>query len=221
MTERKIQSTVNKTLLKNVIRHTDSHNKVVEETEMWKQRQREIKNVDSMGSRNSFLKDRGGVDMRYEFSDHRQRRAHMDDEPKSTYWMNELYKAEEADENRWGHSGFKELYPEKFNSDASTRGKKRKRSHDNSSHSPRRDYSTDSDSTSTDNSDRDRKHRDRRKKKEKSKKKRKKKRKQSDSESNHDSDVDNDRQKKKRKKKHKLKDRKKKKKRKRKHSDNE
>ena len=48
---------------------------------------------------NSFLKDRG-ADMRHEFSSHRERRAHMDDEPSSTYWMKKLYKAEEKDKDR-------------------------------------------------------------------------------------------------------------------------
>jgi len=28
------------------------------------------------------------------------RSAHMDEEPRGTYWMNQLYKAEEADGNR-------------------------------------------------------------------------------------------------------------------------
>lgn len=72
---------------------------VVEETDMWRQREKEIKRHDSQGSNYSFLKDRG-VDMRYEFPVSRERRAHMDEEPRSTYWMKELYKAEEADNNR-------------------------------------------------------------------------------------------------------------------------
>ena len=65
---------------------------------MWKQRKNERKSGGSRGSSYSFLKDRG-ADMRYEFEDNRDRRAHMDEEPKG-YWMNELYKAEEADKDR-------------------------------------------------------------------------------------------------------------------------
>lgn len=75
---------------------------VVEEADMWKQRQKELGSKESRGSSYSFLKDRG-VDMHYEFLDRRDRRAHMDDEPKSTYWMNELYKAEAADKDRCGY----------------------------------------------------------------------------------------------------------------------
>ena len=67
---------------------------------MWKQREKELRRKESSGSSYSFLKDRG-VDMRYEFPTTRDRRAHMDEEPRSTYWMKELYKAEEADGNRF------------------------------------------------------------------------------------------------------------------------
>jgi hypothetical protein len=66
---------------------------------MWRQREKELGRKESPGSSYSFLKDRG-VDMRYEFPASRDRRAHMDEEPRSTYWMKELYKAEEADNNR-------------------------------------------------------------------------------------------------------------------------
>ena len=75
---------------------------MIEETEMW--RQRELENT-SRRPEYSFLKDQR-VDMRYEFSDSRSRRAHMDDEPssyyepRSNYWMKQLYKAEENDSNR-------------------------------------------------------------------------------------------------------------------------
>ena len=63
---------------------------------MWLQREREM---NSRKREYTFLKDQR-VDMRYEFSDSRSRRAHMDDEPRSNYWMKELYKAEENDSNR-------------------------------------------------------------------------------------------------------------------------
>lgn len=66
---------------------------------MWRQREKELQDSDRRGSSYSFLKDRG-VDMRYEFQDRQDRHAHMDEEPKNTYWMKELYKAEAADNNR-------------------------------------------------------------------------------------------------------------------------
>ena len=75
---------------------------MIEESEMWQQRDREAKSKNSNsgnGKREySFLKDQR-LDMRYEFSDKR-RRAHMDEEPRGNYWMKELYKAEENDNNR-------------------------------------------------------------------------------------------------------------------------
>lgn len=195
MSEKKILSTVTKTLIKNVIRHTDSHNKVVEETDMWRQREKELHRKESRGSSYSFLKDRG-VDMRYEFPSSRERRAHMDEEPRGTYWMKELYKAEEADNNRWGHSGYKELYPEHF-----------------------------SRSSSASSEETERKQRDRHKKSKKVKRKKSRKRRHSESDTSNDSEIerekdDKERDRKKRKKKHKNKEKKKKRKhKKRRHND--
>ena len=71
---------------------------MVEESEMWRQRSME---TDPRKSGDSFLKDRG-LDMKYEFTSRSRCQAHMDDEHKSTYWMKQLYKAEE-DTNRYGY----------------------------------------------------------------------------------------------------------------------
>ncbi|XP_062894363.1 NKAP domain containing 1 isoform X2 [Mobula hypostoma] len=68
-----------KVLLRNVIRHTDAHNKIQEESEMWKIREKE-----KQASRMRF---------------HRQRRP-------------------SASLPGWGHSGYKELYPEEFESES-------------------------------------------------------------------------------------------------------
>ncbi|XP_067675968.1 uncharacterized protein NKAPD1-like [Haliotis asinina] len=120
-----------KQMLRNVIRHTGTHNRMVEETEMWSQwntqRERQGKS-----SRNSFL-----FDQRSDNYDDRRRRghrtAHMDsgssdeDKQKSTYWSRQLQKAEESNPDRWGHSGFKELYPDDFASDRSEGDEKRSR----------------------------------------------------------------------------------------------
>ncbi|XP_041373134.1 uncharacterized protein NKAPD1-like [Gigantopelta aegis] len=117
-------STITKTMLKNVIRHTDTHNRIVEETDMWmhldqvKDRERD--------PRRSFLYD-DRYDMSRDDGRRGARRAHMDDgdnrdddgKRRSTYWQRQLQKVEEADPDRWGHSGFKEMYPDKFRSDRS------------------------------------------------------------------------------------------------------
>ncbi|XP_046557487.1 uncharacterized protein NKAPD1-like [Haliotis rubra] len=120
-----------KQMLRNVIRHTGTHNKIVEETDMWSQwniqRERQGK-----ASRNSFL-----FDQRSDNYDDRRRRghrtAHMDsgdsdeDKQKSTYWSRQLQKAEASNPDRWGHSGFKELYPDDFASDRSGGDEKKSR----------------------------------------------------------------------------------------------
>lgn len=173
-------SVVNKTLLKNVIRHTDAHNKVVEEEEMWKQH-RKMKEPIFQRRENSFLKDRG-ADMRNEFPSRSQRRAHMDDEPSSTYWMKKLYKAEETDKDRWGHSGFKELYPEKFHSSDSSSSeestkynhRKRSREREKKKQRSRKRHLSDSESSDSDDSDSDERQTKKRKKSHKHKEKKKK-----------------------------------------------
>uniref|UniRef100_A0A8C5KXQ3 NKAP domain containing 1 n=1 Tax=Jaculus jaculus TaxID=51337 RepID=A0A8C5KXQ3_JACJA len=79
-----------KVLLRNVIRHTDAHNKIQEESDMWKIRELEKQMEDAYhGTKRKML-------------------------PSSS---------------RWGHSGYKELYPEEFETDSSdqqdiTNGKK-------------------------------------------------------------------------------------------------
>ncbi|XP_052805584.1 uncharacterized protein NKAPD1-like isoform X3 [Mya arenaria] len=96
MSNKSLVSNSSKTLLKNVIRHTDSHNKIIEENEMWRQWKTEQQGPEENNP--SFLKGQCS-DMRYEFPKRRNKRAYMDEEPQSTFWMKELYKTEEADEN--------------------------------------------------------------------------------------------------------------------------
>ncbi|XP_005095284.1 uncharacterized protein NKAPD1 [Aplysia californica] len=146
-----------KSLLRNVIRHTDTHNRMKEESDMWQQfykiRGQEPPEEDSDGQdsnrrgskRSHDFKDRdrrreadkGDLDIHQSFLyDEREdmsadirgrgrRHAHMDDRgsqsqtDRSTYWMRELHKAEDGDPDRWGHSGFKELYPQDYDSDRS------------------------------------------------------------------------------------------------------
>lgn len=130
-----------KRLLQNVIRHTNAHNRVVEETEMWQQhvRQRELGGLDpshpSYLHDDRFNDDRDGRMARSSdswpvpFKREGSRHAHMDDEGqdrggsagvrRSTFWMRQLEKLESAHPDRWDHSGYKELYPDYFDSDRS------------------------------------------------------------------------------------------------------
>ncbi|XP_030008899.1 uncharacterized protein NKAPD1 [Sphaeramia orbicularis] len=111
-----------KTLLRNVIRHTDAHNKIQEETEMWKMRDWEVQMshhkhlpaTDCM--RGSMHCDRVS-DQSRDLSQSRERISDHDDR-EARYWTRKLYEFEANDPDRWGHSGFKELYPEEFDSDS-------------------------------------------------------------------------------------------------------
>ncbi|XP_047246710.1 NKAP domain containing 1 isoform X2 [Girardinichthys multiradiatus] len=111
-----------KTLLRNVIRHTDAHNKIQEETEMWKMRDWEIQMSDHKHLSNTDI-IRGRMhcdrvpDQSRNMSAGRERVSDHDDR-EARYWTRRLYEFEASDPDRWGHSGFKELYPEKFDSDS-------------------------------------------------------------------------------------------------------
>ncbi|RUS89899.1 hypothetical protein EGW08_002340, partial [Elysia chlorotica] len=144
-----------KSLLRNMIRHTDTHNRLLEEAEMWQMHRRmkegsaSPEDVHRRGKRrgserfkepkieNSFLyDDRRDMDCPSRSWYGHKRKAHMDEETvgcssfkmdgdsglsqsSSTYWQRQLLKAEENDTDRWGHAGFKELYPQDFDSDRS------------------------------------------------------------------------------------------------------
>ncbi|KAM9801388.1 uncharacterized protein NKAPD1 [Neosynchiropus ocellatus] len=116
-----------KTLLRNVIRHTDAHNKIQEETEMWKMRGYEVQ----MSQNKHFPateSTRGGMhcdrDQSEFLSRSRERTEH--DDRDARYWTRKLYEFEDKDPDRWGHSGFKELYPEDFESESEHSGTTKK-----------------------------------------------------------------------------------------------
>ncbi|CAG5114951.1 unnamed protein product [Candidula unifasciata] len=131
-----------KSLIRNVIRHTDTHNRLLEESEMWQTyyrlKREKPDESDNKGNafrdpdvKNSFLYD-DRKDMRWERSYRRGlKQAHMDEiaenrqtdigSSNSTFWMRQLQKVEDNDPERWGHAGFKELYPDAFDSDRSAK----------------------------------------------------------------------------------------------------
>ncbi|XP_041797134.1 uncharacterized protein NKAPD1 [Chelmon rostratus] len=108
-----------KTLLRNVIRHTDAHNKIQEEMEMWKMRGWEVQ-MSHHNHLSGTERVRGRMhcdrvpDQPRELS---QSRVSEHDDREARYWTRKLYDFESNDPDRWGHSGFKELYPEEFESD--------------------------------------------------------------------------------------------------------
>ncbi|XP_072049251.1 uncharacterized protein NKAPD1-like [Amphiura filiformis] len=116
-------------LLRNVLRHTEVHNRLREEKDMWKQR-RDPR--DPRDSRNrSRYSDSGGRG--------KMRSDTMDDEVDRL--TNKIVKHVYSNKNpeKWGHNGFKELYPDEFidkssteetssdEEDARRKGKKRKK----------------------------------------------------------------------------------------------
>ncbi|KAK5929520.1 hypothetical protein CgunFtcFv8_010745 [Champsocephalus gunnari] len=111
-----------KTLLRNVIRHTDAHNKIQEEMEMWKKRNYQVHTshnthfADTKSERGQMHCDR---DQPRDLSRGSRERGSEHDEKEARYWSRKLYEFEAKDSDRWGHSGFKELYPEEFERDSS------------------------------------------------------------------------------------------------------
>ncbi|KAF7699922.1 hypothetical protein HF521_002880 [Silurus meridionalis] len=119
-----------KVLLRNVIRHTDAHNKIQEESEMWKLRDMQLHTPSPHESKHSwstrsmhcdrYLKESGG-------SAHGKSACLSEgEEREARYWTRKLYEFNANDPDRWGHSGFKELYPEEFQSDRESRDAKHK-----------------------------------------------------------------------------------------------
>uniref|UniRef100_A0A3Q0REV3 NKAP domain containing 1 n=1 Tax=Amphilophus citrinellus TaxID=61819 RepID=A0A3Q0REV3_AMPCI len=107
------KQSMGKTLLRNVIRHTDAHNKVrLGSISVCK-----IKVEFIMYIKGHMHCDRVS-DQRRDFSRSRERASEHDDR-ETRYWTRKLYEFEANDPDRWGHSGFKELYPEEFESDGS------------------------------------------------------------------------------------------------------
>ncbi|MCI4385745.1 hypothetical protein PGIGA_G00054300 [Pangasianodon gigas] len=126
---------VGKVLLRNVIRHTDAHNKIQEESEMWKLRDMELQtsspreSKQSWSTRSSMHCDRYLKESEGSTRGRLGERACLSerDEREARYWTRKLYEFEANDPDRWGHSGFKELYPEEFQSDRDTDDAKHRR----------------------------------------------------------------------------------------------
>lgn len=118
---------VGKVLLRNVIRHTDAHNKIQEESEMWKLRDMELHTSSPRDSKHSWDTRNSMHCDRYLKESEGSARDRLG-EREERYWTRKLYEFEANDPDRWGHSGFKELYPEEFQqSDRETDVKKRRK----------------------------------------------------------------------------------------------
>ncbi|XP_054549072.1 uncharacterized protein NKAPD1 isoform X3 [Talpa occidentalis] len=129
-----------KVLLRNVIRHTDAHNKIQEESDMWKIRELEKQMEDAYRGTKRKMLPSSSSRMRSDGFDEESQRDYWrpkneisgtleDDFLKAKSWNKKLYDYEANMPDRWGHSGYKELYPEEFETDSSdqqdiTNGKK-------------------------------------------------------------------------------------------------
>ncbi|XP_058519897.1 uncharacterized protein NKAPD1 isoform X2 [Ochotona princeps] len=128
-----------KVLLRNVIRHTDAHNKIQEESDMWKIRELEKQMEDAYRGTKRKMLPSSSSRMRSDGFDEEGHREYWkpkneisgtleDDFLKAKSWNKKLYDYEANMPDRWGHSGYKELYPEEFETDSDhqdiTNGKK-------------------------------------------------------------------------------------------------
>ncbi|XP_063167208.1 uncharacterized protein NKAPD1 [Candoia aspera] len=121
-----------KVLLRNIIRHTDAHNKIQEESEMWKIREMEKQSQEIHWSKHErTLLNSPSSRMRSDGFDEESQQATWrarnvpvmavtieDDLHHARYWNKKLYECEANVPDRWGHSGYKELYPEEFDTDS-------------------------------------------------------------------------------------------------------
>ncbi|XP_077064659.1 uncharacterized protein NKAPD1 isoform X2 [Siphateles boraxobius] len=136
------KESVGKVLLRNVIINTDAYNKIQEKSEMWK-----LREIERQATSTHFPKHRGHMHCDRNFDDSEgsmqdrlgDRKDVMSgrDEREAQYRTRKLYEFEANDPDRWGHSGFKELYPEEFHSDgkkACSDSKHRSKKHKNKLH---------------------------------------------------------------------------------------
>ncbi|XP_076969050.1 uncharacterized protein NKAPD1 isoform X2 [Tamandua tetradactyla] len=118
-----------KVLLRNVIRHTDAHNKIQEESDMWKIRELEKQMEDAYQGTKRKVLPSSSSRMRSDGFDEESQRDYWrtkheisgtleDDFLKAKSWNKKLYDYEANMPDRWGHSGYKELYPEEFETDS-------------------------------------------------------------------------------------------------------
>lgn len=100
---------VNKHLLRNTIRSTDFHNRLKEEDDMW--RRRESAHNECEVDHN--VRKRGRMDDKC-FAPTKRHRTSLPNIPTDNVYGRKLMELEEKDSTRWGHSGYKELYPDEF-----------------------------------------------------------------------------------------------------------
>jgi hypothetical protein len=141
-------------VLKNFIHHANAHNKYLEEADMWKKRKEELdvkcSNEGSLKRSRSVSRDR---------NKHKKDKKMIESEICNTEQIGPSLKLFESD-TKWDHSGYRELYPNDFENQVTTRKK-----------SYRRDSSSSSSSSEISSSEKVKKS----SKKKKSKKKKKKK----------------------------------------------
>ena len=109
---RSARKSVDKSLLKNIIRHTDAHNKIQEQNEMWKQWELKKQSQDRNQSYKYDAHARGYMRSDIGLS--------SDAKKESLKWNRLLLEYEETRNDRWGHSGYKELYPDEFQQENSS-----------------------------------------------------------------------------------------------------
>jgi hypothetical protein len=112
---------IGKTVLRNVIRHTDAHNRAVEEDECWRlynaRCASDVQNKTSVKRENIEANSSTQFQLNVQSqsaSQHSEQMDHLDHSGTTNYWMHKFHAVESSDKERWDHSGYKELYPEEF-----------------------------------------------------------------------------------------------------------
>lgn len=95
---------VNSKLLKNVLHHVDTHNRLMEEREMWNSRR---------NRRDDETDESDDYDTRMMASERRLSYGKMRSDNLHTETTREIVKLKEK-AGKWNHSGFMELYPDEF-----------------------------------------------------------------------------------------------------------
>ncbi|KAG5836873.1 hypothetical protein ANANG_G00233310 [Anguilla anguilla] len=120
------QIPMGKVLFRNLLRHTGAHNKILEESEMWKQRDMEKHSSDDqvmLHGRKPAHMYRGHMHCdRFLEETSASGDRDREDDREARFLTRKIYEIKASDPNRWGHSGFKELYPEEFESGGEKEG---------------------------------------------------------------------------------------------------
>ncbi|XP_012558838.2 ankyrin repeat domain-containing protein 12 [Hydra vulgaris] len=111
---RKSRINVDKTMLRNYLKHTTVHNRIQEEEEMWEQystqKKRKISSLTSASAKKANSASGSMYADKEEYHGKKAKSSNIKQVNNFGKYTKKLLKAKEQDPNRWDNSGFKELY---------------------------------------------------------------------------------------------------------------